>query len=73
VLVSKDQINNVISVFKNTKYVHLLVLSDEVLSSTENWSVILQQKFNEKHLVLIKKVRLSFTLLKSILVTILVI
>lgn len=65
-LVSKDQINNVISVFKNTKYVHLLVLSDEVLSSTENWSVILQQKFNEKHLVFIKKVRLNFTLLRRI-------
>lgn len=66
VLASKDQINNVISIFKNKKNVNLLVLSNEILYNTENWSVIVQQQFNEKYLVLIKKVCLNFMTLNVI-------
>lgn len=58
-LVSKTQSYNAISIFKNTKKTYLLVRSDEKLSNTKNWSVILQQQFNGQYLVLIKKVCLN--------------
>lgn len=65
-LVSKTQSNNVTSIFKNTKKTYLIVVSDEKLSNTKNWNIILQQQFNGQYLVLIKKVCLKCLLLKCI-------
>lgn len=66
ILLSYNQITNVISMLKNTKRVHLLVLSKEPISSTKEWNVIMQQQFNENYLVLIKKVYLNLLLLWNI-------
>lgn len=46
----------VTTVLKNTKYVYLLVSSDEPLTNNGEWNVIMQQKINGKYLILIKKV-----------------
>lgn len=66
ILLSYDQITNVISILKNTKRVHLLVLSKESISSTKEWNVIMQQRLNGNYLVLIKKVYLDLSLLWNI-------
>lgn len=66
ILLPYDQFKNVISILKNTKRVHLLVLSKEPISSTKEWNVIMQQQFNENYLVLIKKVYLNLLLLWNI-------
>lgn len=69
-LITKRQIQNVITNLKNTKKVHLLVLSDEQLSSNNEWSIIMQQQFNGCYLVLIKKVTYSeFFTLRNINIT----
>lgn len=70
VLTTKGQIQNVIKCLQNTKKGHLLVLSDEQLSSNKEWSVIMQQQFNGHHLILMKKVIYSeFITLRNIYIT----
>lgn len=56
ILVPYNQMENVISLSKNSKRVHLLVISENPVTSTNEWSVIMQQQFNGYYLVLIKKV-----------------
>lgn len=57
VVVSKNEIQNVISILKSVKRVYLLIISDEPLISNREWSVVMQQKFKSNYFVLIKKVR----------------
>lgn len=63
ILIPYDQMSNVISLSKNAKRVHLLVISEKPIFSTKEWSVIMQQQFNGHYLVLIKKVFLYSLLL----------
>jgi len=56
ILVPYNQMENVISLSKTAKRVHLLVISEKPMFSTKEWSVIMQQQFNGYYLVLIKKV-----------------
>jgi len=56
ILVPYDQMENVITLTKNSKRVHLLVISEKPMFSTKEWCVIMQQQFNGYYLVLIKKV-----------------
>lgn len=46
----------IISILKNTKKVYLLALLEKPFIVNNEWSVIMQQKFNGYYLVLIKKV-----------------
>lgn len=69
VIVSKDQIEYVMSNLKFEKRAHLLIISDEPLNINEKWSVIMQQKMNGNHFVLIKKVHSKFILVKNIQIT----
>lgn len=66
VIISKNQIQNTISNFKSVKKYHVLVISDEPLTSNKEWSVIIQQKINGNYFVLMTKVNSNFILLKSI-------
>lgn len=65
VIVSKKQTQNVISILKNLKKSHLLIISDEPLISNREWSVIMQQKIMDNYLVLMTKVHLSYILLEK--------
>lgn len=57
ILVPYNQMENVISLSKKAKRVHLLVISEKPMISTNEWSVIMQQQFNGYYLVLIKKIK----------------
>lgn len=68
-IMTKNKMLNVMSTFKNTKKTHLLVLSDEPLHSNKEWTVIIQQEFNGRNLVLIKKVFLNSFLMRNVKIT----
>lgn len=59
ILVSKEKMNLVTLILKNTKHVHLLVSSDVPLPYNKEWNIIMQQKINGRYLILIKKVLLN--------------
>lgn len=67
VIVSKNQIQNVISTLKSVKKSHLLIISDEPLISDREWSIIMQQKIMDNYFVLMTKVYFYFILLKGFL------
>lgn len=70
VLTTQGQIQNVVTSLQITKKGHLLVLSDEPLSSNKEWNVVMQQQFNGHHLILMKKVIYSEVItLRNIYIT----
>lgn len=51
---------NIFSLFQHAYKANLLVLSNEPLKNHKEWSIIMQQKFNDHNIVLIKKVHINY-------------
>lgn len=56
VLARNEQLSHAVSLMSNLSHVYMIVASNEPMFDSDDYIVIIQQKFGENHLSLIKKV-----------------
>lgn len=61
-LTRQEKLSRAISLMKDKSRVHLIVFSNGPLSDSGDYTVVLQQKFGDNYLSLIKKVTLEHML-----------